>query len=211
MEKKENIAAGYPDALRKIGVTGAGRAAMALSEITSAAVEIDVPEARLIAATQFSTIVSAGEEHGLALVIVLEGELGGRVFFLLAPREARLLGARLLGMEPGKVDFEDPLFQNSIKEVLSIIAGAYMAALSELTGYEVMFSIPYLALDVITAAFIAEQTPQRSADMIFIKTQLKIEGTEFGCEFMFFPDMPSTGKIFKALRLAQPAQAAKPV
>ncbi|MFA5937613.1 MAG: chemotaxis protein CheC [Candidatus Paceibacterota bacterium] len=208
--EEEEVSTSHLDVLREIGTMGAGRAATALSEIINTTVEISVPEAKLIPAAQFASIVSAEEKTSFVLVIVLEGELGGRVFFLLSPHEARMLGAMLLCTEPDKISFEDAMFQSSIKEALNIIVGAYMAALSELTGYEIMFSVPYLALDVLTAVFIAEQTPQRSADMICIKTQLKIRGSNFDGAFVFFPDLPSIKKIFKALRLEETDRHSKP-
>jgi len=62
-----------------------------------------------------------------------------------------------------------------------------------------MFSIPYLALDVLTAIFIADQTPLRSDDLFLIRTSLTIKDKNFGGTFMFFPDVPSVDKIFKAL------------
>ena len=201
MAEQENVSHGHLDVLKEIGTMGAGRAATALSEIINLPVTISVPEARLIPASHFAKVVNTPDATSFVLVIMLQGELGGRVFFLLSPADARMLGAMLNGQTEAEVKFDDPLFQSSLKEALNIIVGAYMAALSELTGFEIMFSIPYLALDILTAVFIAEQTPQRSNEMIFIKTHMKIADKNFDGAFLFFPDMPSIKKIFNALHL----------
>jgi|GEM_PF-178399 len=192
------------DVLKEIGTMGAGRAATALSEMISAEVTISVPDAQLIRSEDFSKTIARPNEAYLVLVIMLEGELGGRVFFMVSPSEARLLGSLLLGMPPEQVNFEDPLFQSSIKEALNIIVGAYMMALSELTGFEIMFSIPYLAMDILTAVFIADQTPQKSEELIYIKTELTVKGHNFGGSFVFFPDIPSIKKILNALGMEVP-------
>jgi chemotaxis protein CheC len=201
MAEHDNVSHGHLDVLKEIGTMGAGRAATALSEIISMPVSISVPEARMIPSSHFAKVVATSDGTSFVLVIMLQGELGGRVFFLLSPTDARMLGASLTGQTPETIKFDDPLVQSSLKEALNIIVGAYMAALSELTGFEIMFSIPYLAMDILTAVFIAEQTPHHSSEMILIKTQMKIADKDFNGAFLFFPDMPSIKKIFAALHL----------
>jgi len=196
-----HISDGHLDALKEVGTMGAGRAATALCEIINLPIEITVPDAKLVPSADFAKIAAGPDEERIALVIALQGELHGRVFFLISPDEARSLGALLLGQTVDTIKFEDPMFQSAIKEALNIIVGAYMSALSELTGIGIMFSIPYLALDVHTAVFIAEQMPQRSEDMILIETRLKIKNNNFGGFLLFFPDMPSIKRIFKALNI----------
>jgi len=193
----------YLEVLQEIGTMGAGRAATALAEMTSTTVEIAVPKAELVPAGDFDKLIGDSGKAYFVLIISLEGELGGRVFFLITPEEAKQLGSILMGIAPDDVKFEDSLFQSSLKEVLNIIVGAYMAALSELTGYGIMFSVPYLALDILTAVFIANQTPQKSDELILIKTSLKIKDKNLDGMFLFFPDMPTIQKIFKAIGLEE--------
>ncbi|NLO92322.1 MAG: hypothetical protein GX410_10085 [Elusimicrobia bacterium] len=187
------------DIIREIGTIGAGRAATALSEMVSAPVEITVPEVKMIETAKFAESVTTTGQTNLVLVICMEGQINGRMFFILSPDDARLLGSVLLGVETTAVNFEDSLFQSSIKEALNIIVGAYMMALSEMTGFEIMFGIPFLALDVLTAIFIAEQMPMSSHEIIYIKTNMQIKNRNFDGVFIFFPDMPSINKIFSAL------------
>jgi len=193
------VNAGHLDTLTEIGTMGAGRAATALAEILNTKVDITVPEAKLVSSKDFISSMAKPGESYFVLVIVLEGELGGRVFFLMSSHEARTLGASLLGVPQEDINFADPLFQSSLKEALNIIVGAYMSALSELTGFEIMFSVPYLALDLLTAVFIADNTPQKSDEVILIKTALRISEANFDGAFLFYPDLPSIKKIFKAL------------
>jgi len=81
-----------------------------------------------------------------------------------------------------------------------------MMALSEMTGFEIMFGIPFLALDVLTAIFIAEQMPMGSEEIIYIKTNMQIKNKNFDGVFIFFPDLPSINKIFSALGVEAPHQ-----
>ena len=192
------------DVIREIGTIGAGRAATALSEMVSAPVEITVPEVKMVETAKFADSVKTPGQSNLVLVICMEGQITGRMFFILSPNDARLLGSVLLGVTPESVNFEDSLFQSSIKEALNIIVGAYMMALSEMTGFEIMFGIPFLALDVLTAIFIAEQMPMGSEEIIYIKTNMQIKNKNFDGVFIFFPDLPSINKIFSALGVENP-------
>jgi len=191
------------DIIREIGTIGAGRAATALSEMVSAPVEITVPEVQMLETAKFAESITTTRQANLVLVICMEGQITGRMFFILSPEDARLLGSVLLGVETSAVNFEDSLFQSSIKEALNIIVGAYMMALSEMTGFEIMFGIPFLALDVLTAIFIAEQMPMSSDKIIYIKTNMQIKNRNFDGVFIFFPDLPSINKIFSALGVEQ--------
>ena len=198
---KERMSLTHLDLLREIGTIGAGRAASALAELLNCKAEITLPETKVVPLESLDRVLGHPEEVYFVLDIGIEGDIGGRIFFLLPPEEAKILGSALLGKDPKEIDTDDLLFQSSLKEMINILCGAYMNALSDMTGLTIMYSIPSLATDMIGALldFFFIHIAQYSDEAIFIKTQLKIKDMNFRGIFLFFPDMESLRKIFDIL------------
>ncbi|MFH1767838.1 MAG: chemotaxis protein CheC [Candidatus Omnitrophota bacterium] len=201
---KEQVSLNQLDVLREIGTIGAGRAATALADLLSTKVEITLPETKLVPLERLDKILGDPEKAFFVLDTGLEGDIGGRIFFLITPNEARNLGAALLGQQPDAIDFKDPMFQSSLKEAANILVGAYMNALSDITGLSILYTVPSLALDMVTALldFIFIQIAQHTEEALFIKTNLIIHEREFEGLFLFFPDDVSLKKIFSTLGIA---------
>ncbi|MCK4810290.1 MAG: chemotaxis protein CheC [Candidatus Omnitrophica bacterium] len=202
MHNQKDISLIQLDALKEIGTIGIGRAATALSELLNCKVEITLPETKLIPLEVLSNILGEADEVFFVLDISTEGDINGRIFFLLTPEEARILGGALLGKSPQDIDAEDLLFQSSLKELVNILVGAYMNALSDMTGLTIMYNVPNLAVDMVTALldFFFIHIAQHSDDAIFVKTQLKVKDIAFNKGFfLFFPDLESLRRLFSAL------------
>ena len=189
------------DALREVGTIGAGRAATALSDLLHTNVAISLPEIKFIPLENIDKILGDPESIFFVLDTGLKGDLGGRIFFLLSPQEARILGGTLIGKEQQDIDLEDALFKSSLKEAVNILVGAYMNALSDITGLNILYTPPSLALDMIAALldFIFIEIARYSEEALFINTKLKVKNADFEGLFLFFPDDSSLKKIFNAL------------
>ena len=203
MEEKKRISLNQLDVLREIGTIGAGRAATALADLLGTKVNISLPETRLVPLENLDKILGDPEKAFFVLDTGLEGDIGGRIFLLLPPREARVLGGALLGKSTDEVNFDDPLFQSSLKELANILTGSYMSALSDMTSLSFLYGVPSLALDMVAALldFIFIQIAQHSEEALFIKTDLSIKDINFEGLFLFFPDQSSLKKIFHSLGL----------
>ncbi len=190
------------DILTELATIGAGKAATALADMLGNRVEITVPEAKMIPLKQLSTFLDHPEKPFLVIDTQLEGEINGRVSFLFRPDIAKRLGLLLLGKNPDEdVDFNDQYFQSSMKEVVNILVGAYMSALSEMTNITIMFSVPTLTIDMVASIldFIFAQIAVNSDEVLIIKTMLKSDQMQFEGLLLFHPDDPSLKRIFEAL------------
>lgn len=201
MDKGKKISLTHIDLLKEIGTIGAGRAATAMAELLNCKVEIALPETKIVPLESLDRILGNPEDIFYVLDIGLEGDIGGRTFFLLPPQEAKILGATLLSKNPEEIDTEDLLFQSSLKEMVNIVTGAYMNALSDMTGFTIMYSVPALAIDMIGALldFFFIQIAQYSDEAIFIKTELKVKNINFDGFFLLFFNLESLRKLFEAL------------
>jgi chemotaxis protein CheC len=85
--------------------------------------------------------------------------------------------------------------------MVNIVTGAYMNALSDMTGLTIMYSVPSLAIDMIGALldFFFIQIAQYSDEAIFIKTELKVKNINFAGFFLLFFDLESLRKLFSTL------------
>lgn len=199
MEKGISLA--QLDLLREIGTIGMGRAATALADLLICKVEISLPEIKIVPLESLDRIIGSPEEVYFVLDIGLEGDVGGRLFFLLPPREAKILGASLLEQNPETIDIEDLLFQSSLKEIVNILAGASINVLSDMTGLTIMYGVPSLAVDMLSALldFFFIHIAQYTDEAIFIKAQLKVKNINFEGSFLYFLDLESMKKLFETL------------
>ncbi len=189
------------DLLREIGTIGSGRAATALADLLNCKVDITLPESKIVPLESLDKVLGNPDDVYFVLDIGVEGDIRGRIFFLLPPQEAKTLGGMLLGRSVEKIDENDELFQSSLKEMVNIISGAYMNALSDMTGLTIMYDVPSLAIDMIAALldFFFIHIAQESETAILIKTKLKIEDVDFQGLFLFFPTLDSLNRLFERL------------
>ncbi len=201
MNEKKKISLVHLDALKEIGTISAGRAATALAEMLNCKVEINVPEVKIFPLELLNKVLGKPDDLFFVLDVNMEGEIKGRWFFLLPPNQAKVLGASLLNKKPEEIDIRDSLFQSSLKEITNILTAAYFNVLSEMTNLVFLYNPPSLAIDMVGALldFFFIQVAQYAEEVIFIKTQLEIEGIDFQGLILFFPEMESLVKLLEKL------------
>ncbi|MCM8773908.1 MAG: chemotaxis protein CheC [Candidatus Omnitrophica bacterium] len=201
--EERRISLAQLDVLREIGTIGAGRAATALSDMLNTKVEITLPETNLIPLENLDRILGDPERPLFVLDTGFQGEISGRVLFLIPPEDGKILGSILLGKRAEEIKCDDLLFQSCLKEVVNILTGAHMNALSDITGLSILYGVPSLALDMVSALldFIFIQIAQHSEEAFFIRTDLKVKDINFNTIFLFFPDQLSLKKIFEVLNI----------
>jgi chemotaxis protein CheY-P-specific phosphatase CheC len=187
------------DLLRELNTIGAGRVATALSEMLGAMVELDFPEAEFISLKSLIQKLDRGEK----LFIVetnLEGDLIGRLSFLLEMQYAQILGSSLLKKNPGEIDPRDPLFQSSLRETVNIFGGSYTEVLAEMTHLNIFYNVPFLNLDSVESYLRSIPNQFFSAELIFyINTMVKVENMRFKGALLFLLDYDSIRRLFEAM------------
>jgi len=189
------------DVLKEIGTIGSATAATALADMVSEKVEISVPQVSLVPLENLSTILASADTLYFVLDMEINGDIGGRIFLLFSPEDAKFLASVLLGKPKEELDFKDDMFKSALKEVCNILGGAYISALADITNLSILPSIPSLALDMVGAIldFIFIQIAQTSEEALFIKTDLQVKGLSMEGLFLLFPTSESLQKIFDVL------------
>jgi chemotaxis protein CheC len=199
--EEEKLSFSQLDVLREIGTIGSATAATALADMVATKVEISVPQVSLVPLENLSTILASADKLYFVLDMEIKGDIGGRIFLLLSPEDAKFLASVLLGKPREELDFKEDMFRSALKEACNILGGAYISALADITGFAILPSIPSLALDMVGAIldFIFIQIAQTSEQALFIKTDLQVKGLSMEGLFLLFPTSESLQKIFDVL------------
>jgi chemotaxis protein CheC len=189
------------DALCEAANIGAGHAATALSQLTQRRVHIDVTN--LVLLDQLEPILVPELELAVAMHVL--GDLGGRLFLLFTESSAASLSGLLLNRPVGTQLMLDEMTQSALQECANVLAGAYVGALSALTGKVVLLSAPSLVpgrLDAISRHADAQDVVFRAT------TKFRVEGDARECivEFMLMASLMGLTELLAALSEKRPGR-----
>ncbi len=194
LNKVEGI---YYDVLKEIGNIGAGNAATALASMLSQKVDMKVPRVELLDFKELGEAMGGEEQIMAGIYLRIEGDLQGSIMFLLEEKSAYTLVGRLMGTQVSELD---EMAQSALKEIGNIITGSYLNSLSTLTNLTISESVPDLAVDMAGAILSvpAIEFGMVGDKMLLIQTAFT-DDEEINGFFILVPDLPSYGKLLKAL------------
>lgn len=160
------------DALREVANVGAGHAANALSRLVGGRrVAIEVSRASLVDAATVPGLVGREGERVVAALLGILGEVNGVLALVLPEDAAQSLCAMLLNTP---CDSIAAAARDALSEAANILGSACLTALSQLTGYRLIPSVPTLiegtAEEVVRALSEAGEEPGQVA--LVLETQL---------------------------------------
>ena len=190
----------YFDVLSEIGNIGAGNATTALATLLNTKVDMHVPKVDLMEFSEIGEEMGGEETIMAGIYQMIEGDIKGSIMFLLEEKTARLLVAKLMGMEE-PVDGEFTEMEiSALKEIGNIITGSYLSSLSTLTNLFINASVPAISIDMCEAILSvpAIEFGELGDKMLLIKTEftddVKLEGY-----FVLVPDLDSYDKILTSI------------
>lgn len=194
------------DALKEVASIGAGHAATALSLMTGARIMIDVP---MVTVGQLSELAPAIAEPDAPIVSVMmdmNGSLTGQTLLALPVITGRRLADLMLRRErrAGSAVF-DRLEESALKEAGNILGGAYMTALSDFLGMQLMPSPPRFNVGVAQELLDScNALSGQGVAVCCVETEFSFEeiGERFRGFFLLLPDTKSFSAIFRAVRVA---------
>ena len=129
------------DALREVANVGAGHAATALSKLVGGRkVAVEVSRASLIDRAQVPAALGSNEPS-LAAVLEILGEVSGQLALVLPISAAQSLCGMLLNTSCANLT---RLERDAFSETANILASACLNAVSQLTGFKLLPSVPKL-------------------------------------------------------------------
>jgi chemotaxis protein CheC len=138
------------DALREVGNIGAAHASAALEQMTSQRITINVPNAYLLPIEDLASVLGEEEDIIVMLFFKIFGEVEGSIILTFTEEQATFLANLLLGKDESDMEMTEEK-ESALKEVGNILTSTYLTAMSNLVGFNLMPSIPYIAYDMVAA------------------------------------------------------------
>lgn len=139
------------DALKEIGTIGAGHAATSLSEMIGKRVEVTVPKAIVLNLEDVPDALGGAGVIVSGVFFLVDGEIDAIFILLFSLDEGKKMVDLLTFKELGYTKVIDEFGKSALKELGNVTAGAYLTALSKVTGIKTSYSIPNYASDMLGA------------------------------------------------------------
>ncbi len=204
MVKIENLTLAQLDALKEIGNIGAGNAATALYQLLGEKVEMEVPKVSVTPIYDVPAFLGGPEVRVVGIYLKVFGTAPGSILFAMPLESAIGLLKALLPKRFESVNIEDgftEMQESALKEIGNIIAGAYLNALSNVTGLCFIPSIPAIANDMAGAILdsILAVLGTMGDYAVVIETQFKSLKKDIKGTFFLIPDPDSLKNLLQAI------------
>ena len=189
------------DALREVGNIGAGNAAIALSQMVDKKVDLSVPKASLQPLVCIPELVGGPETPVAGVYLNIAGDCSGSILLLLEKESAESLAALMVphdlaaGAEMGVVK------RSALQETGSILSGAYLSALGQLTGLFFKPSVPGFAMDMAGAImdYVLVDLGSAEEHVLVVETDFTVSGVKILGHLILFPDLGTLATILQRL------------
>ncbi len=189
------------EAMKEVGNIGAGHAATALSEMLNEPVQIGTPSVEIL---PFSGLADRVSRHGRIISAVhmhVFGEAPCQIVVLFDEAQARGFTSIFTGSEPGGGDDFDVLVESTVKEVGNIIGGAYLTALTSLTGITLIASVPSLSVGTAQSTFLELIDVPADQEVFYVQTGFEKQEPVISGEFILIPGPDSIAPLLSVFGL----------
>jgi len=203
----ERLSSGqYFDVLKELGNIGAGNATTALASLMGSKVGMSVSQVRLLEFHEVGEIVGGDEKVMVGVYLQVEGDVEGSIMFIMDKKASahvvnKLMAGMLVIDEEKAEEYEFGEMEcSAVKEVGNIITGAYLNALSGITGLKIVSTVPQIGIDMAGALLSvpAVEFGIFGDHILLIQTKFS-DDVELDGYFIMIPDMESYEKILTSL------------
>lgn len=192
------------DVLKEVGNIGAGHAATALAQLLRERIKMTVPNATIVPLAHVSDELGGAEQLVVCIYMRVFGDAPGKILFFFSQSDALELLDRVLERQPGTTQSFGDLEMSALKEIGNIMTGAYLYAMTILTGFNHLSSVPAFACDMAgailnTAVLLDLNLLENYA--LLIETQFSLPEYLLSGHFFLVPDPSALEKTLNALGL----------
>jgi len=193
----ENLNEIEKDILGEIGNIGMGKVATSLSSMLSKKIGISVPSVNIVNLCDLSDTLGVAEKRVVGILFSVSRDIEGMMMFVLEERFAKEIIKDLMGCEVEELNELDEVNSSLLQEVANIMAGSYLAAISELTEFAIDLSVPYSAIDMLGAimSIPAVEFGEIGDKVLLIEEQLMSAENEFDSYLILIPTPDSLRKL----------------
>ncbi len=194
------------DVLKEIGNIGTGNAATALATMLDTKVDIGLPQCEMVPFSEITRGFCDPEELVVGVLVQLSGDMDGFIMLVLTEDAAFELLTLITGQNAAHVRNDYTLVCRELKpieEVGNILIGAYLSAISGMTGMRIIPSVPVLSVDMVMAMMNVPAVVygQVGESVLHMETEFHNDISSVTGRYFLVPTMDSYGRLMKALGL----------
>lgn len=202
MKSLEEITSLQLDVFREIATVGAGNAATALASILNTRMNMEVPNVRIVPFNEVADMLNGAENIVVGVMVAMSSDLKGYIMLVQEMHDACELLSLVLGetIDPATIDFSD-LDLSALTEISNILIGAYLSAISAMTGLRITPSVPELVIDMAGAILSvpAIEYGEIGDGVLFMGTRFSDVQRSIGGQFFLIPDLNSYSVLIRSL------------
>ena len=186
------------DALKEVGNIGAGHSATALSLLLGSQVHLAEPKITITKFRDLGNILPYKDNIVAALHMDVRGVSPGQMIVLFDRAQAKTFTDTFIKRLIGDIHMFDSISDSTIMEIGNIIAGAYLTAIIQLTGVNLLLSVPTLAYGTIDEALGKLVSIRPDQDVFLIENSFLDKEKEVSGQFLLIPEAGSLEPLFAA-------------
>jgi chemotaxis protein CheC len=205
MIKFEELSNSQLDILKEIGNIGAGHAATALSQILLEKIRMTVPAVSILPLTKASEVLGGVEQPVVGIYMRVFGDAPGKIIFLFTQAEALTLIENVAGAKHSSPETFGDYEISALKEIGNIMTGAYLYAMTNLTGLDYFSSVPAFACDMAGAILntVLLDLGLMGDYALLIETQFSLTHRKINGHFFLIPDPDSLELVLNTLKIKE--------
>ena len=189
------------DALREVGNVGAGNAATALSQLTGQRIDLSVSKVCVLPTDSIAGFLGGADKNVASVCLPIYGDVTGVVLVFFPLEKVDELISMLMPNFPQNTSSELSEMQKSaLRELGSILTGAYLNALFSFIHIQVLHGVPELVLDMAQAILdsVLVELEEKENLAIVIESELTALDKKLSGKFFLLPEAGSLARLFKA-------------
>ncbi|MEG0371060.1 MAG: chemotaxis protein CheC, partial [Clostridium sp.] len=173
----------------------------ALSQILNKKIDMMVPKVDVVPFDQIVEKLGSEEEIVVAVLLKVFGDAPGNILFVMNEERSHEISELML---KGFPDVSDDMQNSLFQEIGNIIGNSYIGAISQITGLNLISSVPAVARDMLVAVLTTTflDAEQYSDFVLSIDTNfIDEDNKESGGSIFYVPKPGSLDKILTKLGL----------
>lgn len=190
------------DALREVGNVGAGNAATALSQLTGQRIDLSVSKVCVLPTDAIAEFLGGSDSNVASVCLPVYGDVTGVVLVFFPLDQINELTRMILPnftTLPGPDGLSD-IEKSALRELGSILTGAYLGALFRFINIQILHGVPELVMDMAQAILdsVLVELEEKEDLAIVIESELIAQDKKMTSKFLLLPEAGSLERLFKA-------------
>ena len=185
------------DALKEMANIGAGHAATALSQLLNTTIKLLAPKAEIIRFGELHARVAEDRAYAVMHVFV-RGDVPGHLVVLFDNRDAKDFVRMFLRRVSSEFQIFDSIVDSTLKELGNIVAASYLGAIVQLTGANMLPSIPTLSYGTLETLFEGLLPVVAEHEVFFVESTFVDRGAKVSGHVVFVPEAGSLAPLLAA-------------